>query len=185
MRLAAARLWQEDSADATINSDNILESPREFGPPAPAGQPRPAARAIPGEKRSAVRPGPGQPRAPPCPCCREAAAAVPPHAPREVHVAAAGRHDALRAPRTAARAAFRDTHAWRVRRPARFRDQARYCPPFAESVEPVMKPASSEARKTTQRAISSGSPSRPTGISGRMRFSRTSCGTARTISVPI
>jgi hypothetical protein len=36
-------------------------------------------------------------------------------------------------------------------------------------VEPVMKPASSEARKTTQRAISSGSPRRPTGICGMMR----------------
>ncbi len=31
-------------------------------------------------------------------------------------------------------------------------------PPLAESVEPVMNPASSEARKTTQRATSSGSP---------------------------
>jgi hypothetical protein len=44
------------------------------------------------------------------------------------------------------------------------------CPPFAliggaaGAVEPVMKPASSEARNTTQRAISSGSPRRPTGI---------------------
>ena len=42
--------------------------------------------------------------------------------------------------------------------------QAKYCPPLAEIVEPVMKPASSEARKTTQRATSSGSPRRPTGI---------------------
>ena len=57
------------------------------------------------------------------------------------------------------------------------------CPPFAESVEPVMKPESSEARNTTQRAISSGSPSRPVGICGRMFFSSTSFGTAITISV--
>ena len=41
-------------------------------------------------------------------------------------------------------------------------------PPLAESVEPVIKPASSEARNTTHRAISSGSPSRPAGISGRI-----------------
>ena len=40
---------------------------------------------------------------------------------------------------------------------------ARYCPPLAVSVEPVMKPASSDARNTTQRAISLGSPRRPTG----------------------
>jgi hypothetical protein len=42
--------------------------------------------------------------------------------------------------------------------------QAKYWPPLAEMVEPVMKPASSEARNTTQRAISAGSPRRPTGI---------------------
>jgi NADPH2:quinone reductase len=41
-------------------------------------------------------------------------------------------------------------------------------------VEPVMKPASSEARNTTQRAISSGSPRRPTGICGMMRSASTS-----------
>ena len=58
-------------------------------------------------------------------------------------------------------------------------------PPFTDSVEPVMNPASSEARKTTQRAISSGSPSRPSGICGRILFSITSCGTAFTISVAI
>ena len=62
-------------------------------------------------------------------------------------------------------------------------DQAKYCPPFADSVEPVISPASSEARNTTQRAISSGSPRRPIGISGRMFFSSTSFGTACTISV--
>ena len=60
-----------------------------------------------------------------------------------------------------------------------------YCPPLALSVEPVMKPASSEARKTTQRAISSGWPSRRTGICGRIDFSSTSLGTAMTISVAI
>src|SRR6266700_351787 len=53
-----------------------------------------------------------------------------------------------------------------------------YCPPLIDSVEPVMAPASSAARNTTARAISSGSPSRPTGISGRMAFSKTSFGTA-------
>jgi type II secretory pathway pseudopilin PulG len=58
-----------------------------------------------------------------------------------------------------------------------------YCAPFIVSVEPVMKPASSPARNSTARAISSGSPSRPTGICGRMFFSSTSFGTACTISV--
>ena len=48
-----------------------------------------------------------------------------------------------------------------------------------------MKPASSLARNTTQRAISSGSPSRPTGICGRIFAFSTSSGTALTISVPI
>ncbi len=62
-------------------------------------------------------------------------------------------------------------------------DYAKYCPPLAESVEPVIRPASSEARNTTQRAISSGSPRRPIGICGRMFFSSTSFGTACTISV--
>jgi len=33
---------------------------------------------------------------------------------------------------------------------------AKYCPPLAVSVEPVIRPASSETRNTTQRAISSG-----------------------------
>jgi hypothetical protein len=61
--------------------------------------------------------------------------------------------------------------------------QAKYCPPLAVIVEPVMKPASSDARNTTQRAISLGSPRRPTGICGRMFFSMTSAGTALTISV--
>src|SRR5882762_6838668 len=60
-----------------------------------------------------------------------------------------------------------------------------YCPPLIDSVEPVMAPASSAARNTTARAISSGSPRRLTGISGRMLFSSTSFGTACTISVLI
>ena len=58
-----------------------------------------------------------------------------------------------------------------------------YCAPLAVSVEPVIKPASSAARNTTQRPISSGSPRRPIGIVGRILFSRTSFGTACTISV--
>jgi hypothetical protein len=58
-----------------------------------------------------------------------------------------------------------------------------YCPPFTVRVDPVMKPASSVARKTTLRAISSGSPRRLSGINGRMLFSSTSFGTACTISV--
>ena len=41
---------------------------------------------------------------------------------------------------------------------------------MADRVEPVIKPASSAARKATQRAISSGSPRRPTGICGRIDF---------------
>jgi hypothetical protein len=63
--------------------------------------------------------------------------------------------------------------------------QEKNWPPFAEIVEPVMKPASSEARKTTQRAISSGSPRRPTGICGMMRSASTFSSIARTISVPM
>ena len=58
-----------------------------------------------------------------------------------------------------------------------------YCAPLAVSVEAVIRPASSEARNTTQRPISSGSPRRPMGIVGRIVFSRTSFGTACTISV--
>ena len=69
------------------------------------------------------------------------------------------------------------------RRKAAIAVHAKYCPPLAVSVEPVIRPASSEARNTTQRAISSGSPSRPIGICGRMFFSSTSFGTACTISV--
>src|SRR5262245_66588992 len=64
-------------------------------------------------------------------------------------------------------------------------DQTIYCPPFAVSVEPVMKPASSDARNTTQRAISSGSPRRPSGICGRVFFSSRSLWTALTHGVAI
>ena len=62
--------------------------------------------------------------------------------------------------------------------------QTKNWPPFAEMVEPVMKPAPSDARNTTQRAISSASPRRPTGI-WAMINSRTFSGTAMTISVAI
>ena len=62
-------------------------------------------------------------------------------------------------------------------------DHTMYWPPLIVMVEPVMPPASSAARNTTARAISSGSPRRLTGISGRMLFSSTSFGTACTISV--
>ena len=61
--------------------------------------------------------------------------------------------------------------------------QAKYCPPFAVSVEPVISPASSEARNTTQRATYSGSPSRPIGICGSTFFCNTSCDIAFTMSV--
>ena len=61
----------------------------------------------------------------------------------------------------------------------------KYWPPLTVRVEPVMNPASSAARKTTQRATSSGSPSLPTGIRGRILALSTSSGTARTISVAI
>ena len=60
---------------------------------------------------------------------------------------------------------------------------AMYWPPLAVSVEPVMNPASSPARNTTQRATSSGSPNRPTGMSGMTLVFKTSSGTAMTISV--
>ena len=61
--------------------------------------------------------------------------------------------------------------------------QAKYCPPLAVMVEPVISPASSEARNTTQRAISSGSPKRPIGICGSTFFCSTSCDIALTMSV--
>ena len=57
-----------------------------------------------------------------------------------------------------------------------------YCPPLTEKIWPVMKPESGSARNSTVRAISSGSPSRPTGIFA-ITLSRASCGTAATISV--
>lgn len=61
-------------------------------------------------------------------------------------------------------------------------DQSIDWPPLAEIVDPVMKPASSDTRNTTQRAISSGSPRRPTGMPP-MIISRTFSGTAITMSV--
>lgn len=63
--------------------------------------------------------------------------------------------------------------------------QVEYCPPLAVSVDPVIKPASSDARNTTQRATSSGSPRRPTGICGIIRSLSTFSSIARTISVPM
>ncbi len=69
-------------------------------------------------------------------------------------------------------------------RPSTGRCQEKNWPPFALIVEPVTKPASSEARKTTARAISEASPSRPTGI-WAMMASRTFSGTAMTMSVAI
>ena len=63
--------------------------------------------------------------------------------------------------------------------------QLKYWPPLAEMVDPVMKPASSDARNTTQRAISSGSPNRPTGICGMIRSFSTFSSMARTMSVPM
>ena len=55
-------------------------------------------------------------------------------------------------------------------------------PPLIDIVDPVMKPASSEARNETARAISSAWPRRPTGIRATI-FSSTFSGTAATISV--
>ncbi len=66
-----------------------------------------------------------------------------------------------------------------------YSDQPKNCAPLALIVEPEMNPASSEARNTTQRAISSGSPRRPTGICGMMRSFSTFSSMARTISVPM
>ena len=60
--------------------------------------------------------------------------------------------------------------------------QVRYCAPLTVRVDPVMKPASSEARKMTHRAISAGSPRRPMGICA-MIASRVFSGTAMTMSV--
>src|SRR5215218_8255835 len=62
---------------------------------------------------------------------------------------------------------------------------AMYWPPLIDSVEPVMKPPSSEARKTTARPISSGVPRRPTGICGMIFVFSTSGSIACTISVPM
>src|ERR671912_358753 len=57
-------------------------------------------------------------------------------------------------------------------------------PPLIDSVEPVMKPASSATRNITPRAISSALPSRPTGILATI-FSSTLAGTAATMSVSV
>ena len=54
--------------------------------------------------------------------------------------------------------------------------------PLIDIVEPVMKSASSAVRNTTPRAMSSAWPRRPTGMRA-MIFSKTSAGTARTMSV--
>ena len=58
--------------------------------------------------------------------------------------------------------------------------QTKNCAPLAEMVAPLMKPASSAARKVTQRAISAGSPKRPAGIPA-MILSRTDSSIAITI----
>ena len=65
-------------------------------------------------------------------------------------------------------------------------DDAQYMcwPPLIDSVEPVMKPASSAIRNITPRAISSALPSRPTGILATI-FSSTLAGTAETMSVSV
>jgi len=55
-------------------------------------------------------------------------------------------------------------------------------PPFTEIVEPVMKRLSSRTRNQTARAISAGSPRRPTGTVETI-FSSTFSGTAATMSV--
>ena len=47
-------------------------------------------------------------------------------------------------------------------------------PPSTESAAPVTKEASSESRKATARAISSGCPTRPIGCAGPRIFSITS-----------
>ena len=70
-------------------------------------------------------------------------------------------------------------------RGSRIGDQNMYWPPLTASVEPVMKAASSEARNSTVRAISSGLPRRPTGMCGRIFALSTSSGIAATISVPM
>jgi hypothetical protein len=83
------------------------------------------------------------------------------------------------------RQAFVRTGAGRDGRLPALRRQTKNWPPLALMVDPVMKPASSEARKATIRAISEGSPRRPTGICGMIRSFSTFSSMARTISVPI
>jgi hypothetical protein len=53
---------------------------------------------------------------------------------------------------------------WGTLRFAHLTAQSMNCPPLMVSVEPVIQPASSAARKVAQRATSSASPRRPTGI---------------------
>jgi hypothetical protein len=50
--------------------------------------------------------------------------------------------------------------------------QYMYCPPLTETVDPVMKSASSATRNSTTRATSSGLPRRPAGMRA-MIFSNT------------
>ena len=72
-----------------------------------------------------------------------------------------GKKAKARAPLPLRRPLPADGGAGSLARQGRGGAQTKNWPPLAEIVEPLMNPASSEARKTTQRAISSGSPSRP------------------------
>ncbi len=123
-----------------------------------------------------LRPMHPQPSVPACLLARQAATRQP------------GRHGARTAP-AAPDKARRRLCGPRLPRPVAGagagQGQAKNCPPFALITEPVMKPASFETRKATQRAISSGSPRRPTGIWGMIRSARTFSSMARTMSVPI
>src|SRR3974390_2598278 len=87
------------------------------------------------------------------------------------------------------RFSYRAANHWRIDSTGNCRKsdrcQTMTCPPLADIVEPVITPASSAARKTTQRAISSGSQSRPRGMYGRIFFSSTSFRIALTISVAV
>ena len=103
-------------------------------------------------------------------------------------------HSAI-APRPVRVALREDTGQWSVAQSSvaralttdhsRLTTHAMYWPPLIDSVEPVMKPPSSEARKTTARPISSGVPRRPTGICGMIFVFSTSGSIACTISVPM
>ena len=65
----------------------------------------------------------------------------------------------------------------------RMRYQPMYWPPLIARLAPVIQHARSSAKKPTAKAISSGSPRRPTGICATILL-RTSSGTAITMSVP-